>query len=77
MVLATEINSAKWKRLVKDLRADLKNHAARFSFVFLLDDFVGTGKTLLRKEENQWKGRLHRFSEHFRSLSMMCSSLEL
>jgi hypothetical protein len=63
VVLATEINAAKLKRLVKDLRTDLKNNAARFAFVFLLDDFVGTGKTLLRKEDNQWKGRLHRFWE--------------
>lgn len=63
VVLATEINPGKWKRLVKDLRSDLKNDTARFEFVFLLDDFVGTGKTLLRKEEEQWKGRLHRFWE--------------
>lgn len=63
VVLATEINESKWKRLVADLRSDQDDPAARFSFVFLLDDFVGTGKTLLRNEKGTWKGRLHRFWE--------------
>jgi hypothetical protein len=63
VVLATEINSSKWTRLVTDLSTDLQDQKARFAFVFLLDDFVGTGKTLLRKDEGEWKGRLHRFWE--------------
>jgi hypothetical protein len=63
VVLATEINEGKWKRLVADLRKDQADPACRFAFVFLLDDFVGTGKTLLRNENGTWKGRLHRFWE--------------
>lgn len=63
VVLATEINEGKWKRLVSDLRKDAQDDNAQFSFVFLLDDFVGTGKTLLRHEKGEWKGRLHRFWE--------------
>ena len=63
VVLATEINESKWQRLVADLREEQGDSACLFSFVFLLDDFIGTGKTFLRKEEGAWKGRLHRFWE--------------
>ena len=63
VVLATEINDSKWKRLVGDLQGDFKDSSCRFASVFLLDDFVGTGKTLLRNEKGAWKGRLHRFWE--------------
>jgi hypothetical protein len=63
VVLATEINEGKWNRLVSDLRQDTGDPDSRFAFVFLLDDFVGTGKTLLRNEKGVWKGRLHRFWE--------------
>ena len=63
VVLATEINKPKWQRLVADLREEQNDPACLFSFVFLLDDFVGTGKTLLRNENGTWKGRLHRFWE--------------
>lgn len=58
VVLATEINDTKWDGLLKDLRTSLKDATARFKFVFLLDDFVATGTTLLRKEDDKWKGRL-------------------
>jgi len=27
----------------------------------LIDDFIGSGTTLLRKEEDKWKGKLPRF----------------
>lgn len=67
VVLATEINEGKWKRLLADLRKDQDDPSGRFSFVFLLDDFVGTGKTLLRHEKGIWKGRLHRFWEAIES----------
>lgn len=63
VVLATEINASKWKRLAEDLQGDLNDRSCRFAAVFLLDDFVGTGKTLLRNERGTWKGRLHRFWE--------------
>ena len=63
VVLATEINESKWQRLVEDLREEQDDPTCRFSFVFLLDDFVGTGKTLLRKDKGNWKGRLHRLWE--------------
>ena len=60
IVLATEIGPAKWDGLLRDLRSALGDAEARFGFVFLLDDFVATGTTLLRREE-EWKGRLPKF----------------
>jgi hypothetical protein len=61
VLLATEISKDKWKQLLEDLRENLKDKYARFAFAFLLDDFVGTGTTLLRNEDGVWKGRLPRF----------------
>ena len=48
VVTAPRFNKAKWDDLLKDLRADLKDDQARFAFVFLVDDFIGSGTTLLR-----------------------------
>lgn len=61
VLLATEISEDKWKQLLDDLRGNLKDQSARFAFAFLLDDFVGTGTTLLRNDEGIWRGRLQRF----------------
>jgi hypothetical protein len=61
VLLATEISDEKWEDLRKSLRSDLKDQHATFKYIFLLDDFVGTGSTLIRHEAGQWKGRLLRF----------------
>ena len=53
VVVATQIDVAKWFNLVKDLRVELekrgcKNHrGARFNSVYLIDDFTGSGTSLL------------------------------
>ena len=36
---------------------------SRFELVFLIDDFAGSGKTVLRKKEGAYLGRLKRFSD--------------
>jgi hypothetical protein len=63
IVTAPRINEEKWRDLLKDLRKDTKDDAARFSFVYLVDDFTASGTTLLRQEEGKWKGKLFRFWE--------------
>jgi hypothetical protein len=63
IVTAPRINEEKWKDLLKDLRTETKDDAARFSFVYLVDDFTASGTTLLRYEEGKWKGKLCRFWE--------------
>lgn len=61
IVTAPRINTEKWNDLLRDLRKSCKDDAARFSFVYLLDDFTASGTTLLRREDGQWKGKLCRF----------------
>lgn len=61
VVTAPRINEEKWNDLRGDLRDDLKDQDAKFAFVFLIDDFIASGTTLLREESGVWKGKLPRF----------------
>lgn len=63
IVTAPRINEEKWRELLDDLRKAIKDTAARFSFVYLVDDFTASGTTLLRQENGKWKGKLYRFWE--------------
>lgn len=61
-VTAPRLNDEKLSELLEDLRKDLNDAGARFAFVFLIDDFVGSGTTLLRKKpDGTWTGKLFRF----------------
>jgi hypothetical protein len=66
VVTATQIDPDKWKDLIKDLRAATNDPEDRFAFVFLIDDFMGTGTTLIREKDGRWKGKLERFWESIR-----------
>lgn len=61
IVTAPRIHWAKWDDLLKDLRKVTGRADERFSLVYLVDDFVGSGTTLLREEDGVWKGKLLRF----------------
>lgn len=64
VLVTTQVNESKWQDVLKELRRDLKDDSARFSRVFLVDDFVGSGKTLLRREDNgRWTGKLKKFRD--------------
>jgi hypothetical protein len=61
-VTAPRLNDEKWTELLQDLREDLADTSARFAFIFLIDDFIGSGMTLLRKKDDvTWTGKLFRF----------------
>ncbi len=61
-VTAPRLNDEKLNELLDDLRADLDDNEARFVFVYLIDDFVASGTSLLRKkDDNSWTGKLYRF----------------
>lgn len=63
-VQVTQIDTAKWKDMLTNLRNDLKDDRARFRLVYLIDDFIGTGTSFLRLDnENKWKGKLIRFKD--------------
>lgn len=63
IVLATQIDEDKWEDLLTTLRDELKDAAAKFACLYLLDDFIGSGKTLLRYDQDKakWTGKLVRF----------------
>lgn len=62
-VSSTQVDIEKWKDLRDDLRKDkeLDDPEARFRLVYLIDDFAGTGKTFLRFDDEEAKGKLVRF----------------
>jgi hypothetical protein len=66
VLLALEISDEKWEQVLKDLREDLDEASAKFKMVFLIDDFAGTGSTLIRydDEKKRWKGRLEKLWEN-------------
>jgi hypothetical protein len=66
VILAPQIHVSKWKSTLEKLRKT-EGGAAKFRFVFLLDDFVASGKSLIRKEEAEGRtGKLVRFWEDIR-----------
>ena len=62
IVVATQLDGSKWRDLLKELRKD-QGTSATFEEVYLIDDFVASGTTLLRfdEEEQTWKGKLVKF----------------
>ncbi|MCI0465052.1 MAG: hypothetical protein L0Z62_49660 [Gemmataceae bacterium] len=65
IVTAPRISPEKWADLLKDLRESLGDGDARFSTVYLVDDFTASGTNLIRydEEKGRWKGKLPRFWE--------------
>jgi hypothetical protein len=78
VVTAPRINKPKWDDLLKDLRDSLKDSEARFAFVFLVDDFMASGTTLLRWEEEKkcWNGKMLRFWEDVLEAGVAASHFE-
>src|SRR5262249_44083261 len=62
-VQGTQVDDEKWQDLLDSLREDLQDPNARFRFVYLIDDFVATGTSFLRwdDEKKRWKGKLVKF----------------
>lgn len=65
LVQGTQVDIEKWKDLRDNLREDLKDSTARFRYIYLIDDFAGTGTSFLRFDDakESWKGKLIRFQE--------------
>lgn len=65
LVVQAQVDKDKWQDLRDRLREDLRDVRARFALVYLLDDFMATGTSLLRydDEKKRWKGKLIRFKE--------------
>lgn len=62
VVPTIEVDDDRWAALTKDLRKSLDDQSAQFRFIFLVDDFTGSGLTFLRREpDGAWTGKLVRF----------------
>jgi hypothetical protein len=65
IVLATHIDEEKWEDLGTKLCEDIKvkrEDSPKFEYVYLVDDFVGSGTTFLRKKrDGNWTGKVKRF----------------
>ena len=64
-VQGTQVDTEKWKDLLNNLREDLNDSDARFRIVYLVDDFTGSGTSVVRRDEEtgKWKGKLCRFRD--------------
>lgn len=69
LVLAPQVDTIKWKGLLKDLRRDLEDPKARFRKLYLVDDFTATGTSFFRwnMEKKEWSGKLTRFLQSVNS----------
>ena len=76
VVTAPRINKYKWAELLDDLRKSTGNPKEQFAFVYLVDDFIGSGTTLLRNEDGVWKGKLVRFWEDAESDDVLTTHFE-
>lgn len=64
VVPTIEFDEARWASLTSDLRKSVGKDDAKFRFIFLVDDFMGSGLTFLRRNESgTWTGKLVRFWE--------------
>ena len=65
LVVGTQVDKDKWQDLRDKLREELHDPNARFAIIYLLDDFMGTGTSLLRYEDERrkWKGKLVKFRD--------------
>jgi hypothetical protein len=58
MLPSVEMNREKWKAVLKKMRKHLKDDKLGISKLVLIDDFVGSGTTFLRLEDDGWDGKL-------------------
>lgn len=67
VVPTIEFDDARWASLTKDLRKSVQQDDAQFRFIFLVDDFTGSGLTFLRRDHSgEWNGKLVRFWDSVR-----------
>ena len=65
VAVAIHLNEERWQSFLHNLRESTQDPTSRFECLFVIDDFVGSGSTLLRCENGKWKGKLIRFYEDF------------
>ena len=74
VALGYDISAEKWRDLHEELRQRTGDPEATFEVLFLVDDFIGSGKTLLRFEDGKWKGKLSKLAQSYAGHRRMFSS---
>ncbi len=86
VVVGTQLDSEKWKDLIKELADDLKELGSdaepTFQTIYLVDDFAGSGTSFIRTEPGAggapvWKGKLLRFLRSFQQSGAYAASWSL
>lgn len=69
IAVGMELDDGKWDSFLKKLKAKTNDENARFRCVYLIDDFMGSGSTFLRKnnEDGEWDGKLVKLWNQIRS----------
>lgn len=68
IVASSEISGAKWKSLESKLKERLEQSGfseaeSTFERICLIDDFTGSGSTLIRPDGSKWDGKIFKFYE--------------
>ena len=62
IAMSYELSPSRIVKMIEELRKDLNDTEAVFEHIFLVDDFAGSGRTILRrKNDDSLDGRLVRF----------------
>ena len=61
IAMTYEINPSRTNTMINELKERVDEESAAFKYIFLVDDFAGSGKTILRGDEEDLDGRLYRF----------------
>lgn len=70
-----QIDQNKWGELLKDLNEDLKSNGdkifqdEKFTRLYLIDDFTGSGTTFLRKVNGKLKGKLLKLAKSLQTVN--------
>lgn len=65
IILAYEVSDGKWSDVHNELKKRTDDPHAKFEIIALLDDFAGSGTTLIRRDDSgqTWKGKLQKINE--------------
>ncbi len=77
VVVTVEPSDDKCGDLLKELRKELKDPAATFRRIVLVDDFTASGTSLLRDESGEWKGKLPKFLRAISDVTLAGDPFEL
>ena len=68
VVGSAQLDSEKWRDLLDNLQKDTGDAEARFQMVYLIDDFIATGTTFFRfDDQGKPKGKLVKFAKSVES----------